>query len=236
MPRWTQAQKDAAANKRAAKKAAFLKAVKPGDTLDIAPAVEAQKQQEIVIEADAKRIVAEISAIEAQPDFPKVERWGARGKLTISSPGTIVEDPTYIPEFVETHGGFKRRVCRHVVIDGQTVVLTADSQRKFRWCRKDDPTRISTHKRRGFRFSSYPALFDDTGLFEESTGTKHVVNGDLVLMEISMDGWERMRAEKKRLQAALEGSYGNELFAAGARSGVPTFKDDMKRGVREYMT
>ena len=73
-------------------------------------------------------------------------------------------------------------------------------------------------------------------MFEDFGPMHQIRNGDLVLMKISMSGWERMRKEKNNLQRALEGTFGDELFADGQRMGVPTFKEDFNRGVREYMT
>ncbi|KKK64743.1 hypothetical protein LCGC14_2981130 [marine sediment metagenome] len=62
-------------------------------------------------------------------------------------------------------------------------------------------------------------------MFEDAPGDM-VKNGDVILMTISLDGWERMKAERDRLQSALEGAYGAELFAAGHAYGAPTFKED----------
>jgi hypothetical protein len=204
--------------------------LKSGDTLDIAPVVEQARAQEVTNLAEARRIVSEISEVQNYEE--KVERWGDRGPLTIASPGSIVEDPFYIPEVVHTYDGIARRVANHRVISGSMHTLTADSQRKYRWCR---PDKINLHKRRGFGFSKYKELFQDTGLFEEGSGST-VRNGDNILMEISLDGWERMCEERDRLQAQLSGSEGNELFQEGNARGVPTFREDFKRGVREYYT
>lgn len=220
----------------AKKKVVKKSPIKEGDVLDIQPTVDAFKEVEMLNVEAAKAAVKEIEEIQNAPDFPKIERWGHKGPLTIASPGDIVEDPTYIPESVETNSGGRRRIACHRIIEGQTVVLTADGRRKFRWCRYKDATRISSHRRRGFRFEDYRKLFKGTGLFEDVGVDHQIHNGDLVLMSIPMDGWERMRAEKKRLQAALEASHGSELFDAGARAGVPTFKEDFNRGVREYYT
>lgn len=238
--KWTPEQKAAAKARIAAKKQTDALA-KKGDTSDF---MTSPVQQEIATQdkfnvQEAEKAIEEISLLERTQDFPRgnpIERWGQHAKLTIATPGHIVDDPTYIPEIVDLSDGSRRRIANHRIIDGQLVVLTADSQRKYRWCRCNDNTRLSTHKRRGFRFSSYKDLFAGTGLFEDWGPMHQVRNGDLVLMEISMDGWERMRLEKKRLQAALEATYGDELFSAGQSSGVPTFKEDFNRGVREYMT
>ena len=208
--------------------------VKENDTLDIQHVVDAHIAGEIQSSKEMAAAVREMDEIVATPDFPPAKRWGNKGRLTIMSPGTVVEDPTYIPEYVETRSGFKRHIANHRTINGQNVVLTSDSQRKYRWCAKS-PKKIALHKRRGYRFSSYKALFEDTDLLECVTGDI-VQNGDLYLMEISLDGWESMVAERQRLQSALEGSYGNELFSQGQRFGVPTFKEDANRGVREYYT
>ena len=238
--KWTPEQKAAARARYAAKKQSTALAAK-GDVSDFmkTPVQQAVVAQEKFNVKEAEAAVKEIEMLERTQDFPRgnpIKRWGQHSKLTIATPGDIVDDPTYIPEVVDLVDGTRRRIANHRIIDGQLVVLTADSQRKYRWCRSTDNTRIATHKRRGFRFSDYKALFAQTGLFEDWGPMHQVRNGDLVLMEISMDGWERMRLEKKRLRAALEATYGDELFSAGTKSGVPTFKEDFNRGVREYMT
>ena len=105
---------------------------------------------------------------------------------------------------------------------------------KYRWCRNDG-RKIPLHQRRGYVYEKYSATFEDTGLFQSGPGDT-VKNGDLVLMKIYMDGWEKMRQEKKNLQAMLEGNIGSELFQTGADHGVPTFKDNIDTGVREFYT
>lgn len=208
---------------------------KSGDTLDIQPTIEKAKEDAVANFATAKKIVAEIQELQDTPDMPK--RWGqGRHKsLTIASPGAIIEDATYIPEYVETYSGERRHVSSHRVINGQTHTLSADSTRKFRWCNYTNARKMALHRRRGFNFVKYTDLFEHTGLFEHGEGNR-VLNGDLCLMEVSMDGWERMAAEKERLQRHLEGEEGGSLFRAGEQYGAPTFREDKKRGVREYMT
>jgi hypothetical protein len=218
--------------KREARKSTL--GLKKDDTLDIEHVVDAHIAGEVTKEKDLAQSVAEMDEIIKHGDgFPKnPDRWGYRGKLTVASPGHIIDDPTYIPEYVETKSGYKRHIVNHRIINGQLHVLTTDSARKMRWCAMDF---INRHKRRGFRFESYKELFKDTGMFEDAPGDM-IKNGDVILMSISMDGWERMKAERDRLQSALEGAYGAELFAAGQAYGAPTFKEDSKRGVREYYT
>lgn len=206
---------------------------KSGDTLDIAPAFAAFQGAEKMSTEAMKLRVKEIEEVQRTPDMPK--RWRSdKGPLTIASPGDIVEDPSYIPEHVATRDGVKRHIANHRIIDGQLVILTKDSQMKYRWGRNDGK-RIPLHQRRGFVFEKYSQTFADTGLFTEGPGDT-VKNGDLILMKIYLDAWEKMRAEKKRLQEALEGNIGSELFQMGADQGVPTFRDNMKSGTREYMT
>jgi hypothetical protein len=204
--------------------------LKKGDKLDFAPTLA---QQKVLEAATAKQFIQDVEEMQAQPDIPK--RWGSdRGKLTILSPGNIVEDATYIPEYVRTFDGRERCVSRHRVINGNLHVLTPSADKKYRWC-LNDPQKFSLHKRRGWDTSRYSWLFADTGMFKAGLGDT-VENGDLVLMEISLDGWDRICAEKRRLQALLESddAQGSELFAEGNRYGVPTFRDDIGRGVREF--
>ena len=107
--------------------------LKENDTLDIQHVVDAHIAGEIASAKEMAAAVREIEEIQKTPDFPPVKRWGNKGPLTIMSPGTIVEDLTYIPEYVETRSGFKRHIANHRTINGLTVVLTSDSQRKYRW-------------------------------------------------------------------------------------------------------
>lgn len=207
---------------------------KSGDTLDIAPAFKEFKGAEVMSVDAMKLAIKEIEEVQSTPDMPK--RWrGDRGPMTIASPGDIVEDPTYIPEYVTTRDGIKRHVANHRIIDGQLVILTKDSLMKYRWCR-DDGRRIPLHQRRGYIYEKYSQTFEDTGLFQSGRGDTVKNGGDLILMKIYMDAWEKMRKEKRNLQAALEGAIGGELFQAGQDQGVPTFKDNIKAGTREFMT
>ena len=209
------------------------KLAKSGDTLDIQPAVDEAKAQLASDELEAKRIIEEINEVRNTPDMPK--RWGAGGgKLTFATPGYMIQDPTYIPEYVELNNGGRRHVCNHRFIRGQFHLLSSDSTRKFRWCRLDS-RKIPIHQRYGFQYVSYKKLFKDTSLFTEGPNDR-VINGDMVLMEISMDGYERMNAERIRLQSQYEGTEGAELFSEAEAMGVHSFRDDEKRAVREYMT
>ncbi len=206
---------------------------KSGDTLDTGPAFKQFQGAEKMSVDAMKMAVKEIDEIQSTPDLPK--RWRSdRGPLTIASPGNIVEDPSYIPERVTTRDGIERHVSNHRIIDGQAVILTKDSQMKYRWCRNDG-RKIPLHQRRGYVYEKYSQTFADTGLFVQGPGDT-IKNGDLILMKIYMDAWEKMRTEKKNLQAALEGAIGGELFQAGQDQGVPTFKDNIKTGTREFYT
>ncbi len=210
------------------------KLAKSGDTLDMAPAVAQFKASEALSVEDMKKSMAEITEIQGTTDHPMPKRWGDRGPLTVATPGNIIDDPTYIPEYVTLYDGDKRHISNHRIIDGQITILTANSRGRFRWCR-DDGRKIALHQQRGYSFCSYDEMFAGTGLFEKGTGDR-IKNGDLYLMTINLDAWQNMKDEKLRIQAGLEGSEGNELFAAGAQMGVPTFQDNIKLGTREYKT
>src|SRR3990167_9218142 len=73
-------------------------ALAENDELDIQHVVDAHLAGEAMNATDMAQAIREIEEIEKTPDFPKIKRWGNKGPLTIASPGTIVEDPTYIPE------------------------------------------------------------------------------------------------------------------------------------------
>jgi hypothetical protein len=213
-------------------------------------AEELQKQADLMnVETDAQIAVAEAEKeelalaeklkeqqeVEATPDMPTLlpKRWGDSRRLTFASPGTIQRDPFYIPETVETNeSGVRRRVAKHQWINGQLHVLTHDGRGKFRWT---NPSKIGIQKRYGFRFASYDGLFKGTGLFEKRDGDT-IWNGDVVLMWIPMAAWEKKCQQTKELKDYLEGSYGSDFFQASQDRGVPSFQDDMQRGVREFMT
>lgn len=190
---------------------------------------------DIAVEAalGAEKRLAEMERVMKTPDMPPglPERWGDK-RLTIATPGTLRDDPFYIPEFVEGPNGVQRRVAVHRWINGQFHILNAKGDGKFRWNARG---RIGIHKRYGFRFVSYRKLFDGTGLFESGPGDT-IWNGDVVLMEIGMEGWERMCRDTAELRGYLEGSYGNEFYHHGDSAGVHTFHEDLEKGTREYMT
>jgi hypothetical protein len=198
---------------------------KSGDTLDADAAVDAAINAEAAVR-EAEKVINTPDAPEWMP-----ERWGNQ-RLTIATPGNLKDDPFYIPETVETTAGGVRRVATHRWIRGQFHILTPDGRGKYRWCSRQ---RSPIHKRYGFRFSSYSKLFNGTGLFESGNGDT-IWNGDAVLMEISLDGWEKMVKDTADRRAFLEGSYGNEFFQRAQNVGAPSFKDDLNRDVREWMT
>lgn len=204
--------------------------IKPGDSIDMQPKVKEALAIEAADLEAARRFVEEVDSIQAEPQMP---RWGG-GRLTIATPGDMVDDPSYIPDVVELRSGGSRRVACHRVINGQLRCLTADSSELFRWC-KFTTQRISIHKGHGYRFARYSELFEDTGLFEKGEGDV-VRNGDLVLMKIPLDGLRRLIERRNKVQAAYEQAVGQETFEAGTALGVPTFRDDFKRGVREFYT
>ena len=215
-----------------AQKAAEVKQKLGKDTLDIDPAINAAIEAEKTTIETMKKKLEGMEEVLATPDLPKwmPERWGNQ-RLTIATPGTMQNDPFYIPEFVDV-GISRRRVATHRWIRGQFHILTPDGQGKYRWCSK---RRIPVHKMNGFRFSSYKDLFTGTGLFEEGSGDT-VWNGDAVLMQVSMDGYERFRRQVEETRAFFEGSHGNEFFQLAQNAGVPSFREDIDRGVREFVT
>lgn len=207
-------------------------ALKKSEKLDFEPALNKAKADMAAEALAQKEWMQEVESISREPELPK--RWGTQKRLTVATPGHLISDPTFIPETVELTTGGSRRVATHRWIDGQFRILTADGSGVYRWC-ANIPQRLSIHKSHGFRFSSYTKLFEDTGLFE-SNPSRWVINGDLVLMEISLDGWERQQTQARKIRSALEGAYGSELFAAGQRYGAPTFIENHETGVREYYT
>lgn len=182
---------------------------------------------------EAEQRLREMEEVQKTPDMPPrlPDRWGDQ-RLTIATPGTLRDDPFYIPEFIEGADKVMKRVATHRWINGQFHIFNRRGDCKFRWCAKQ---RIPVHKRYGFRYCSYRDLFEGTGYFESGPGDT-IWNGDVVLMEISIDGWERQCRQTAELRSYMEGSYGNEFFQHGNTSGVPTFREDLDRGVREYMT
>ncbi len=205
------------------------------DTLDIDPAIDAAIKAEQDTIAAMKARLKDMETVLNTPDAPKwiPERWGDK-RLTIASPGHMEMDPFYIPEYVETTNSppRKRRVATHSWIRGQFQLLTADGRGKYRWCSR---RRIPVHKMNGFRFASYEKLFKDTGLFESGSGDT-VWNGDAVLMWVSLDGYDKFRRQVEETRAFLEGSHGNDFFHLAGQAGAPSFRDDLERGVREFMT
>lgn len=199
-------------------------------TTDASIAADKALKEEETLQARLK----ERQEVEESPDMPTMipKRWGDSRRLTFASPGTIQRDPFYIPEFVDTGSGGKRRVAVHRYINGQLHVLTPDGRAKYRWTNRG---KIAIQKRYGFRFSSFKGLFDGSGLFEKKEGDT-VWNGDVVLMHIGLEHWEKKCRETAELRGYLEGAYGSQFFQNAQDTGVPSFQDDMRRGVREMMT
>ena len=177
----------------------------------------------------------EAQEVEGTPDRPSMlpKRWGESRRLTFATPGTMQRDPFYIPEFVETTDGrIKRRVSYHQYINGQLHILTRDGRSKFRWTSLG---KIDIQRRYGFRFENYDVLFGGTQMFEKRGGSQ-IWNGDVVLMSIGLDHWEKKVRETREIQNMMEGSYGSDFFHKAQSVGAPSFQDDVDRGVREYMT
>lgn len=185
-------------------------------------------------EQDLAEQIKERQEVEETPDMPSMlpKRWGENRRLTFATPGTLQRDPFYIPEFVETNTGARRRVSTHRHINGQLHILTPDCRAKYRWT---NTGKIGIQKRYGFRFATYDGLFGGTGLFERKDGDT-IWNGDVVLMFIPMAAWEKKRDETEEMKNYMEGGYGSQFFQHAQDSGTPSFQDDMGRGVREFMT
>lgn len=216
-----------------AKKQSSIK-LKAGDRLDIQPAVDKANAEDRREGLALRERVAEFEKL-ARTSNDAPTRWGEHGRrLTIATPGYLIQDPTYIPETVECSDGTVRRVCKHAWINGQYTQLTADGQKKYRWMH-NHPLRFAVVTGFGYRFTSYKKTFANTPLFSEGPQDR-VVNGDNVLMEIYLDGWEKLKKEVDQYRAALEGATGNDLFELGVQTGTPTFKEDFGRGVREFYT
>ncbi len=203
------------------------------DKLDFEPALQQARTDERALTENYKKWTEEFAAIE-QEQVP--ERWGEYRRLTLATPGHLLSDPTYIPEVVELRDGTRRRVCKHVYIDGQLRFLSPDSTQKLRWA-LNDPRKLAIYKSHGWRMVSFNKTFEGSGYFETNV-QDWTINGDLVLVTISIDGWERQREEIRKRRAAMEGeeASASELFEVGRQTGTPTFVDDLKRGVRNYYT
>jgi len=180
--------------------------------------------------------LGEMKEVIETPDMPSrlPKRWGTNKRLTFATPGTMQRDPFYIPEFVMTNSNppVRRRVSTHRYIDGQLHILTPDGKAKYRWT---NTGKIGIQQRYGFRFADYDGLFDGTNLFEKRQGNS-IWNGDVVLMYIPLSGWEKIRRERAEIRAYMEGSYGSDFFQHAQDTGTPSFQEDARRGVREFMT
>lgn len=216
-----------------AKKPSSVKLGK-NDKLDFEPTLEKARTDERMLTENYKKWADEFAMLDKEPDVP--QRWGDHRRLTIATPGHLLSDPTYIPETVELRNGTVRRVCKHVFIDGQLRFLSPDGTQKLRWA-LHDVRKLAVYKSHGWRMVSFSKTFEGSGYFE-TNAQDWVINGDLVLVTISIDGWERQREEVRKRKAAQEGEEASaaELFELGRQTGTPTFVDDLKRGTRNYYT
>lgn len=202
-----------------------------GHTLDIDPAVEQAIKSEETIEEK----VAELQNIEAatqEEQSPLAQRWG-NNRLTDATPGHLAFDPSYIPEYIELSDRSTRRISKHVYIRGQFRTLTADGHGFFCWSSR---RKIKIRKAMGYKLAKWSELMEGSREIFEKGESDTIWNGDGVLMYVSLDGWERMRDRAVKLRSELEGAAGADFFRHASQANVPSFKDDLERGVREMMT
>ena len=130
-------------------------------------------------------------------------------------------DYTHVPEHYYMPDGEKRRL--------------RESNMEYRWGRHSKSVqgdKLPTHHMRGWRPVLYSPRFDGTALFQKSP-ENWVMNGDVMLLEISKDGLRRLKEEIDRKTENLSRAAEREFAGAGERAKVQTFNVDKASGKRE---
>jgi hypothetical protein len=193
---------------------------------------KAPKPEVVDVDVEKKEMEA-AGPIINKPEIPEVEEvrlgWTESmhdkefvNKLDFAVGGIYQDDPTAIPEYVETFDGRRRRIRP----DGIA----------FRWASWE---RIPERKRQGYRFVIYNDLFEDTGLFERDVNGR-VVNGDAVLMYIGKEQLAKIAAavaqRRKLMEDGAAESFHTDAHAIARQAGIHNFyttSGDKRDGVKE---
>lgn len=176
----------------------------------------------------AKKAITDIEAVEKEdagvpPELSvqiadKLVAVLSEGKKS-HTPGNMMDDWLYLPEFVTTQDGKDVRFVKYVKILGHMRALTPDGQYLLRWCH---PGRFNRHLRQGFDFIKYDDVLEDTALYKKST-EGYIQNGDLFLMKISIDGFGRMLKQKLELQKSYEQYHEGEVTREAEKYNTKSF-------------
>lgn len=180
--------------------------------------VTAKEAQAIVDELTAKQ---EADNAETQKQVAKAFEHDPAVALHPHVDSTRRLDYTAVPEHFYMPDGEKRRL--------------KDPNKAYRWGRHGKSVqgdKMPTHHMRGWRPASYNPTFTGTGLFQQSP-ENWIMNGDVILMEISQDGLARLQEEIRLKTENLSRAVEGELAGQGQRAGVQTFNVDKASGKRE---
>lgn len=191
--------------------------------------VDAKKRREATAKKDAEeaqQLANELAAKKAEAELEmqsQVKAWQDHEealKLEKHSPAWRVPDYTEFPD-------------RITLPDGTTRTLKHPGY-QYRWTRyKGQSPRLPLAKIKGWKPVRYDERFEGTEMYEK-TIEGYVLNGDVILMEISDSGMERLQQDKKALYDSMTGGVESQFHADGAREGVRTFREDRRKGTLEY--
>lgn len=185
------------------------------------PEVDREKIEERDAIEDQKAAQAALSKLKEREtelevalaeDMGKMQERDPDRRLTDATSPFMPADYTEIPEYADIDTGGRRRI--------------KDPERKYRWVRHQGRNpRVSSRRLRGWR----PVLFDDlfvgTGLYER-TVQGYTANGDCILMFISRDGHDRIKAEIEAIRKLRSGSIDAGFHNEMARLGMDSFDED----------
>lgn len=180
------------------------------EKIDERDAIEDQKAAQ---EALAKLKVREAELSEAlAEDVGKMQERDPDRHLTNATSPFMPADYTEIPEYITLDTGGRRRI--------------KDPEVHYRWVRHQGRNpRVSSRRLRGWR----PVLFDDkfieTGLYEK-TREGYTANGDCILMWISKDGHDRIKAEIEAIRKLRSGDIDAGFHNEMSRLGMDSFDED----------
>jgi len=177
---------------------------------------EAKAKEKLFTEAEVREVVERMTRDQEEKnkktaaDITGYEKYDGDRQLQDNFPHRSSDHPTdftYIPDYVYV-GGAKR--------------ILKDSEKRYRWGRYSLPgdglNKLPIHQLRGWRPVPYKPTYTDTGLFRESV-EGWVLQGDTVLLEISQDGYARLKKEiqnrYEHMTRAVKDTFANDVQRVG---------------------
>jgi len=175
----------------------------------VVPAEHREKNEKIDKELEAKAVQEAMAKVEqAERDLTRevmedVDTMARDGLRVSAAPSFSAPDLTMFPEYVD--------------VDGERIRLR-DSEKVYRWVRfRGRHPKVTQKRLKHWRSTRTNKGFESLGF--ERTVEGYVVNGDCVLMEISRDGFNRLRRDIEALRDwkanAASKAYANQIHRLG---------------------